>query len=331
MKYGFTFIELLIGIAISSLIAGVLFFSFNQSQKASKVIEQMLSIEPTIMTISNQLEKDISGAFAPKFWFPQETSEKKSDIKPFEELKKPEEKKPIQPQKEEYQKIDKLFFSENLGENLKELTFITCNPLQAFDNYKPRMARVLYRFVPDEQSKGAYRLLRKESLNIDFAKFNAEKNTAPGVASGEAWVEYELGSNIKHFSVSYIFPEESKKEKQPPSVKPVSEAKKEEITYKTVSSWDNSKDKSLPDVPQFVIIKITLWDMYQEDEYEFELRYQIFAFEQSATKEEKAKQQAGSAMQRERSTTQSPGATPGAAGPGQRPTIGRPGLGDLIR
>src|SRR3990167_7981907 len=113
MKYGFTFIELLIGIAISSLIAGVLFFSFNQSQKASKVIEQMLSIEPTIMTISNQLEKDISGAFAPKFWFPQETSEKKSDIKPFEELKKPEEKKPIQPQKEEYQKIDKIFFAEN--------------------------------------------------------------------------------------------------------------------------------------------------------------------------------------------------------------------------
>jgi prepilin-type N-terminal cleavage/methylation domain-containing protein len=277
MRQGFTLIEIIIAIAISSLVSAILFFSFNQIQKSTKIIEQMLSIDPAIMTIANQFEKDISGSFVPKFWHLVPESAPKAGLQVGVALG---DNKKINgdisasfdnQKKEEYQKIEKVFFSTNQGDNLKELTFITCNPLQVYKNYKPRIVRVLYRLVQDEENKNSYRLLRKESLSLDFGKFDLEKN-----------IEYEVGSNIKSFSVSYIFPEKAKED--------LKDQKEEEIKYKTVHVWEKEsekKDSEFPDIPQFILLKIVLWDIYFEDEYSFEIRYQIFAFEKDEKQEKK--------------------------------------------
>ena len=283
MKSGFTLIELIIAFTISTMIAAGLFMSFSQVQKSTKIIEKMLSIDAPIFTFSNQFEKDISGAFEPKFWFPKEEEKKEQPQKTAEENKN---KKPeLSLKKEEYQKIEKVFFSSNQNKNLKELTFITANPLQSYDNYKPRIARVLYKLVPDENNKDAYKLTRKESLNLDYAKIN-DKNIP----------EYDLISNIKSFSVTYIYPEQPKEEKKNQEAKKSEEKKSQEpkeVKMLTAEAWEyKEKDKEkegegIPIIPQFILVKITIWDLYQEEETSFEIRYQIFAFEE--IKEEKPK------------------------------------------
>ena len=281
MKSGFTLIELIIAFTISTMIAAGLFMSFSQVQKSTKIIEKMLSIDAPIFTFSNQFEKDISGAFEPKFWFPKEEEKKEQPQKTAEENKN---KKPeLSLKKEEYQKIEKVFFSSNQNKNLKELTFITANPLQSYDNYKPRIARVLYKLVPDENNKDAYKLTRKESLNLDYAKIN-DKNIP----------EYDLISDIKSFSVTYIYPEQPKEEKNKPGENRPEEKKAEEpkeAKMLTSESWEyKEKDKEkegegIPIIPEFILVKITIWDLYQETEASFEIRYQIFAFEEKKEEE----------------------------------------------
>lgn len=284
MKSGFSLIEILVAVAISSIVAWTLFFSFSQTQKSADLIEQMLSIDPKIMTLSNQFEKDITGVFVPKYWFPKEES-KESDNKQSEkkeESKKDLNSKPgqrIPVKKEEYKKIDKVFFSSNEQSNLKEITFITCNPLQTYNNYKPRIVRILYKLVPDEENKNSYKLLRKESLNLDFAKINEEKN-----------IEYELASGIKSLSLSFIYPEEEKKDSKE-EAKKTEEKNKKEIKYKTLEIWNKDENKDVPDIPQYVVLKVSLWDLSLQEDYNFEIIYQIFAFSQEEEHSEKKEQE----------------------------------------
>ncbi|OGB84071.1 hypothetical protein A3F66_06140 [candidate division TM6 bacterium RIFCSPHIGHO2_12_FULL_32_22] len=282
MKSGFTLIELIIAFTISTMIAAGLFLSFSQVQKSTKIIEKMLSIDAPIFTFSNQFEKDISGAFEPKFWFPKEEEKQEQKESP-KKVEEENNKKPAPPaKKEEYQKIEKVFFSANQNKNLKELTFITANPLQSYDNYKPRIARVLYKLVPDENNKDAFKLTRKESLNLDYAKIN-DKNIP----------EYDLISNIKSFSITYIYPEQPKEEKKNPEKKPEEKKTEEpkEVKMLTAEAWEyKEKDKEkegegLPIIPQFILVRITIWDLYQEEETSFEIRYQILAFEEKKEEE----------------------------------------------
>src|SRR3990167_9266829 len=100
MKSGFTLIELIIAFAVSTMITGALFLSFSQVQKSTKIIEKMLSIDSPIFTFSNQFEKDISGAFEPKFWFPKE-EEKKEEKESPKKVEEDKNKKPALPTKKE--------------------------------------------------------------------------------------------------------------------------------------------------------------------------------------------------------------------------------------
>lgn len=334
MKSGFSLIEILIAVALSSIVAWALFSSFNQAQKSSDLIEQMLSIDPKIMTLSNQLEKDINGVFVPKFWFPKEEN-KQSEAKQPE--KKEEPKKDLNPKpgqripvkKEEYKKIDKVFFSVNEQSHLKEITFITCNPLQTYNNYKPRIARVLYKLVPDEENKNSYKLLRKESLNLDFSKINEEKN-----------IEYELASGVKNLSLSFIYPEKEKDNKE--EAKKTKNEKPEEpkeLKYKTSETWNKEENKDIPDIPEYVVLKVSLWDLNLQEDYNFEIRYQIFAFsneeDESSKKESELKTEDAKKESSDKGAKSQAQQKPVLASQSARPSAlsanQRPGLGNLIR
>ena len=59
----------------------------------------------------------------------------------------------------------------------------------------------------------------------------------------------------------------------------------------TAEAWEyKEKDKEkegegLPIIPQFILVRITIWDLYQEEETSFEIRYQILAFEEKKEEE----------------------------------------------
>jgi len=63
---GFTLLELIIAMAISSMLAIALFSSFYQINKTSALVEQTISIDMRAAILQNLLEKDISGVFVPK-------------------------------------------------------------------------------------------------------------------------------------------------------------------------------------------------------------------------------------------------------------------------
>jgi len=243
MRYGFTLIELLIALAIASTILAILFNSFFQSSRIVDRAEDIMSINSRAALVQYQLEKDLMGAFIP-------VQALKDENKKDDTGKKPEPKK----EKKELKELKKVFYGINKGEKLDVLTFITNNPMSAYwsqqlGKAKPKIARVVYRFVEDKERKGWFTLLRQEDYNLDFEAY--------ALGGPKEVRAYELAEGIKDFSVTYtvMFEEEKKDEK-----------KKKEVKFKTLSEWNMEKDAQIPKdikrrIPNAVGIKVTFWDM----------------------------------------------------------------------
>ncbi len=234
IKQGFTFIELILALAISSLIGAALMLSFGQTQKGARIVERMIDTDVRILLMLNQFERDISGAFVPRYSLSKEK--------------------------------EKVFFSkQDAKKNVQELTFITCNPLQVYEDYKPRIVRVTYRLVAESDRGDSFKLLRKE-------------NKALAYDSKEKVAEYQLVSGIKSMQITYYVPEQEKEKKE-------MQAKK----YTAFDTWGTDEEKrakeKLSPLPQYVLVNLVLWDNAYERETIQELRFQIYAFE--VKKEEK--------------------------------------------
>lgn len=253
-KFGFTLIELIISMAISSMMIIILFTSFFQVNKTVQSVDTMISIDSRAVVLQNQFEMDISGAFVPDI---TEIKEKKTEPLTKTTKEKAAAEKEIAEKKEQEQKpkkLEKAFYSINQNKILKELTFITCNPLQIYGQTKPRMARVTYRLKEDKQIKGSYSLFRQESAQIIYG---AEKNV----------IEYEVVNNIKELLISYfIIPDEKGKE-----AKPVNEWKSDESK--------KQEKETTPKIPQYVTVKVNFWDndRHLKDQL-FEFKYMIYSF-----------------------------------------------------
>jgi len=65
MRNGFTLIELVIAIAISSLIGVLLFNVFDQSSRLLTRVDSIVAADINIVTFYDRFEKDVMGAFIP--------------------------------------------------------------------------------------------------------------------------------------------------------------------------------------------------------------------------------------------------------------------------
>lgn len=274
--YGFTLIEIVIAIAISAMLSYSLFFVFYQVQKSVNVVERLISNDSAILIFQNQFEKDITGAFIPQHWFLEEQKSLPSGLK--------EQK----PQQQQQQKIEKVFSVETDKNIITNITFITCNPLQTYDNYKPRVVRVEYQLKPAEND--SYILSRKESLELDIKKFKDTKDAS-----------FDLLARIKEFSFVFIYPVE--KEQQGSRDK-----KKKDIELKEAISWPLKEDKDaktkLPLMPKFIKLKIVLFDINYQREDTFEFMYQVYAFTEPAQEPKKELSQPNAAPAQQNATQQ---------------------------
>lgn len=199
------------------------------------------------------------------FLFQKIDEPKKSSTTPaLQEQKNQAEKKEKEPEKkqeEKKQELEKAFFYINSSNNLKEFTFITCNPLQIYGQAKPRIARVSYKL--QEKEKGSYSLMRKESSSIIFG---TEKDS----------VEYEVISDIKELSFEFIIPVPGK----------------EKTDFKSLKEWRSTQniEKQKMFIPQFVKVNLILWDNYvHANEQAFEFRFSIYTFVDHLTRKEETK------------------------------------------
>lgn len=268
---GFTIIELLIAFAIGSLLSGILFNTFFQSNRFVQTVDSTITTNTSAMVALNQLEKDIAGIYAP-IVFPEEDSKEKEDTTkaaPKKDAKEqaPKDKKQPENQKKKAKKkpLTKIFYATEKNETLEMLSFITTNSLSSYVNdaatgrIRPKLVRVLYKLeqepnTNDDQSITAYRLLRKESAELDFAR--SQKDTTTSF--------YELATNIQEFSAEYITLQEDNDGK---------------ISEEVTTSWDikeenknkdekNNKKPEKRKIPNFINLTLSFANKHNNQVFE---------------------------------------------------------------
>lgn len=267
MKYGFVLIELIVATLIASMVAGILLTALAQGNRFQTVVDNVVDTSMRIGIISNQLEKDLMGAFIPTQALLKE-EEKKEPTQPADKKDSAEQKGA---EKKEPKPIEKIFYSTNKDGKLSTLTFITNNPLVVYVGkdvgvVKPKVVRVQYTLKPEPDSKNSYALFRQESMELDLEQY---KNVR----------EYEVISGIKNCTVSFTARIEKKEEKPAADNEKASQEKpKISYEYKTLNEWvseqkkDSDKEKEpFPRIPYSVEIKIALWDKQDKRDKEFTL------------------------------------------------------------
>lgn len=150
---GFSLLELLIAMIISSMIALLLFQVFNQSTKILSVTDGTSSTYINVLTCYQRLQADLTGAFIPPMGDPELA---------------PEQIKEELPKKTPDLSVKNVFFYQSENQNLKFFTFITHNPMQSYKLVNPCIVRVIYTLKPDPLNKTEFLLTRAQTLKLSI-------------------------------------------------------------------------------------------------------------------------------------------------------------------
>lgn len=250
MKKGFTLIEIMIGMVIAGILSAGLFTTIIQISTVQQTISSITSTYGRVAIFQQQMERDLMGAFVPMQY----------DLLPTQTDQKQEQKKPL----------EKIFYGESKGNGgrLDYLTFITSNPLEIYFGIKdvklkPRVARVVYRLIPDPRKKIAYLLQRQEgTTDLSFEKY---KEDAQGDFRAFTMVDGIQDISVRFVSIEEKEDKESKKisytHKRQPNWNSKPDAPKKEIESK---SNQQPKKRPWPKLPQQVELTLSLWDVNYE-------------------------------------------------------------------
>ncbi|MGE0206657.1 MAG: type II secretion system protein J [Candidatus Babeliales bacterium] len=280
MKSGFTVIELLLAVTFSSMLVTLLMTSFYQINRSSARIDVAIDLDTRAHIINNQMQKDLMGAFVPRQGLKKQEAEKK------EQQPVPAKKDAATPEKKERPKpISDVFLSTNKDGMLKELTFITNNPVRIYEyaenaEVKPRVVRVMYRLEQEKNKKGSFILTRQEGVNLDVKHYKKGAEGAPQT--------FVLAQGIKALALEYKAPrvkEEEKKTTQPDKKQPEKKEKKDEpVVFEAKKEWRSNEiregKKKQSQLPQWITVTLTLSDEVQEQERSLIFNYQVAAFGQ---------------------------------------------------
>ncbi len=172
IRPGFSLIEIIIALAISSFVGIMVFNTVWLLQQSSKRYNQLITIDSQQQILFSQMQKDISSMVVPLYGFIPNPKEKRED----------QEKA----QQEYFKKFGLQIEIEN--EKFKNLSFVTTTILGVYGAKKPRLARVRYLMIPDANHQNYFTLMRQESPELsmsDFERSIAEnKNFSHAIAFG---------------------------------------------------------------------------------------------------------------------------------------------------
>ena len=283
MKPGYILLEILIALALGAFIGTAVFTSYYQANMAYKQANRTVDFDSRACIVQHQFERDISGAFVP---FVVESQKQTTTAVRVKATTKKGTATAQAAKKETEQKekpLEKAFFSKNDGKSFSLLTCVTSNPLTVYGKPHPRVARVVYYLIPEKVRRGqpeSFRLMRDEPKKLEF------QEPREGTTSG-----HELARGIKELSVEYTVRPVEKKEKEkkdagkaaqkkPETKKQTSVEKKEKKKpdYKTFPVWSKNQIKEANrNIPQFVTMKISLWDQQKKRTRKFTFKTAIVA------------------------------------------------------
>lgn len=291
MKQGFTLIEIMIGIVIAGILSAGLFTTITQVGEVQQAVNGITSIYGRLSIFQQQMERDVMGAFVPMQYdvLPTQTGQKQTEQKPLE----------------------KIFYAESKGNGgrLDYLTFITSNPLEVYSGVKdiklkPRVARVVYRLIPDPHNKLWYFLQRQEgTTDLVFEKYGKD-------AQGD-FRAFTMLDGIRDISVQFVTIEH-KEDKESKNITHIYKRQpnwdsKPEQPKKEVGAKNSQKpqERPWPKLPNQVEFTLSLWDA-NEKYKTFTMTIPIEAMVVTVMQEEKKEEGKKEGKQNELSTQAQP-------------------------
>ncbi len=259
MKAGFTLIELIASLALTGMLMSLLFSSFFLTNRSISIAEPLIEADVRCALIHNQLVKELEGVF-----IPVQAELKKTGSSVVASSLEKNQPKPL----------DKIFYSTNKNNRLEILSFITNNPLKIYYDEKsgtpkPAVVRVVYRLIETKDKN--YTLLRQESSTLEFEAFE--------VKASKPIRSYEVANNIKNITMEYAFGKKSDAKKE--SIDQTASGGGEIVRTSEwhFDEWRKKDPKtSMPRVPQFVTMKMVLWDAQLVHENIFDIMIEIPTF-----------------------------------------------------
>lgn len=157
-RLGFSLIEIIIALAISSFIGIMTFNTISFLQGSSRRYNEIIVMQSQQEILLGQFQKDISGIVVPIYGFISKKEEKPEEIEKF---------------KKEYQALYGLR-AELEGERLKSLSFVTTSALQSYGVTRPFLVRVQYLLHQDERDSRYFTLIRQESSQLGWSEFTKD-------------------------------------------------------------------------------------------------------------------------------------------------------------
>ncbi len=263
---GFSILELVIGLMISTMLITISFSIYNQIVRSTQFVQRVTTTDTHAIILKDRLQKDILGIMP--LWFTKKDYEESAKAKTSTQPKESEQEE--QPESKENKqetsknKENSFFYSSNHDNNrLDCFSFITTNPLRMYGSseHKP-CVRVVYQLQKDIKKESQFRLFRKE---IDDLEFNLEAIHNSGAL-------YEIASNIKTFSIEFGFIDPIKTSNQTEK-KETDPLQDKSIEFTWINEWDAKKESAIkkPILPKFIKIKIVFTEEKgtHEQEYNF--------------------------------------------------------------
>jgi prepilin-type N-terminal cleavage/methylation domain-containing protein len=281
VAYGISLIEMLVVLAISSVLLTGLMMMLEQMMRAQQSTDNSTSLRMRVATLEHRLQEDLSGIFVPVF------GQKAAPKSPAATQKGAPTATPNQsPAAEPQQKEIVVFYAAQSEQALSVLSFITNNSAlaqlaESLGKLQSRMARVTYSLVPDRRHAQSYRLVRQEIADITIP-FDPTHTQLPKDA-------YEVINGIASFSATFDFIVDDDKKTASETTAAAVPKKGSAKKVKTVTSWDKEKEGDLPMLPRFIKVKLQLWSLNYKSKYTtyfyFEIPEHILAA-QAPNKEE---------------------------------------------
>jgi prepilin-type N-terminal cleavage/methylation domain-containing protein len=291
-RRGFTIIELLIAMALSSIVIFGLLQAYNNIMKYIKTVQEIQVVNRKICLLFNQMERDFMTAFIPPII--EKVKPEKEEPKKDESVEaKPEEKS------EEEKKLNKIknyFIAQNDDNGLakrindhrtyplKNVSFINTNPLQVYGQSRTRLVRVMYELEVDKKrSKGeliCYNLWRKETEDLE--NYRAKEDVV-GFTTKSKFTQIRkhlIADGISDFFIQYFYKGEKKNEKE--------KNEQNKIEKKVLDTWGDTKETSGV-VPNKVMVYASFWDEQLSKKVSFQATFPVMSFSLTKDKNGTAK------------------------------------------
>lgn len=237
---GFSLIEIIIAVAISSVLSLILYRAFSQTNRLVQQVRNLMDDTSDTLSSYAQLEKDFSAIFMPTL------EEIKKASAPPAQAAVANQTTPKTPagQESKEKKPEIIPFKTTMeGSKLATISFVTTNAFSILDEAASRPVRVTYKLKPQEGEGNKLFVLLREELPYD-QKAEGEKKSS----SAKPTHAYALIRNISSFSAKFS----------------AYDCKEESKELVSLSEWGTDEQKKkCPQraIPEFVEISLDVTDV----------------------------------------------------------------------